>query len=260
MGNTPGIPRKESLYYDNGEKEFYRTDWMSRISGDTSIAALSIPGTHQTMARHGGIAYQCQSRSLRAQLNAGIRWLDIGCRHYENDLPLHHGMVYQYANLDDVFWTCISFLKDNSSETIILRIKEEHKPRQNSRSMDESVQLYIDKHDRAKDFWNEVDTMPTLKEARGKIVVLCSYGEATFGIKYDLLNVADKYDVKFYKVREKVDNVIAHLDEAKRGNISTMYVTYCSGSGGIIPYDCAEKVNEKVYNHISSAKKIDGES
>ena len=53
--------------------------WMSKLSDDTALRDVSMPGSHDTMALYsiGNLAGQCQSLSLKDQLNLGVRFLDI---------------------------------------------------------------------------------------------------------------------------------------------------------------------------------------
>src|SRR4051794_16484345 len=61
-------------------------DWMRGLPDGASLAALSVPGTHETMAIHGGAWTQTQEDfgdsggTLAAQLTAGIRMIDIRAR------------------------------------------------------------------------------------------------------------------------------------------------------------------------------------
>src|SRR6185369_14706240 len=61
-------------------------DWMRGLPDATSLAGLSIPGTHETMSTHGGALTQTQEDfgdsggTLAAQLVAGIRMIDIRAR------------------------------------------------------------------------------------------------------------------------------------------------------------------------------------
>ena len=48
---------------------------MAFIDDEESIAHLSIPGTHDTMALYGGDIAECQDWSLPKQLNEGIRYV-----------------------------------------------------------------------------------------------------------------------------------------------------------------------------------------
>jgi hypothetical protein len=55
-------------------------DWMRSLPDSTPLSAISIPGTHDSAALHGGLAAQCQSWTIKDQLEAGIRFIDVRCR------------------------------------------------------------------------------------------------------------------------------------------------------------------------------------
>ncbi|MFE6052765.1 phosphatidylinositol-specific phospholipase C [Kitasatospora sp. NPDC056446] len=108
------------------------TDWMSAVPGSTSLARMSVPGTHETNAIHGGDYVQTQQdfgdsgRTLAAQLNAGIRAVDVRVRIVEsNKFAIHHGAYYQQANFDDVLQRSQDFLRQHPGETILMRLKAE---------------------------------------------------------------------------------------------------------------------------------------
>ena len=102
--------------------------WMEGISDSKLLSELSIPGTHYTRSYgYSGILRHricCQSWTLPIQLNMGVRFLDIRCRSYFRDMPLHHGNCYIGCGLTSVLNKVKSFLEDNPSECVILRIKQ----------------------------------------------------------------------------------------------------------------------------------------
>ncbi len=107
-------------------------DWMSTVPGTTSLAQMSIPGTHETLAIHGGSMVQAQEdhgdsgQTLTAQLNAGIRAVDIRLRITGgNKFAIHHAAFYQNANFDDVLTQAQTFLKLHPGETLMMRLKAE---------------------------------------------------------------------------------------------------------------------------------------
>ena len=111
-------------------------DWMAAIPDQTGIGALSIPGTHDTLAIHGGLApwaYEAQedhgdsAATLDAQLDAGIRAIDIRVRVVNNGtaFAIHHTDVYQNANFDDVLTHASSFLAAHPTETILMNLHGE---------------------------------------------------------------------------------------------------------------------------------------
>lgn len=100
--------------------------WMRTIRDDVALTALSIPGTHNSCCVDVplGIA-ETQNVDLPDQLNAGIRFLDIRLAHYQDNLFVHHDVVHMGKNYTDVLEICVSFLKKNPSEFIIMLVKEE---------------------------------------------------------------------------------------------------------------------------------------
>jgi hypothetical protein len=54
-----------------------RLRWMSHLPDIIFLTDLAMVGTHDTMSFYGGDAVQTQTMSLRTQLNAGVRALDI---------------------------------------------------------------------------------------------------------------------------------------------------------------------------------------
>src|SRR5207302_1134087 len=97
-----------------------------------------IPGTHDTMAFYGGDAAQTQTMSLANQLESGVRVLDIRCRHIADVFAIHHGVVFQKVFFGDVLNDVIAFLKKNPSETVLMRVKEEYEPAENTRTFEET--------------------------------------------------------------------------------------------------------------------------
>ena len=91
-----------AAYSHDSDPGYRNPNWMSSLPDSRPLSQLSIPGTHDTMARYGGDIAQTQSMTLSMQLQAGVRALDIRCRHINNAFAIHHGLIYQNANFDDV--------------------------------------------------------------------------------------------------------------------------------------------------------------
>lgn len=181
-------------------------NWMSQVSDSTSLAALSIPGTHDTLAIEGGLlpsAYEAQqdegtsALTLTAQLNAGIRAIDIRVRIVNNGtaFAIHHTDVYENANFDDVLTKAQAFLAANPSETVLMDLHGEcdgdtteggigfsipgkcaDEPSNATEAMRESIfQSYVARYPGL--FYTPSVTgsstaaMPTLGQARGHIVL-----------------------------------------------------------------------------------------
>ncbi len=102
------------------------SSWMSDIPDDVLVTALSIPGTHDSGCIDGPLGFaKTQNLDIAEQLNAGIRFLDIRLAHYQDDLFVHHDVIYMGKNYKDVLQICVDFLVAHPSETIVMSVKEE---------------------------------------------------------------------------------------------------------------------------------------
>lgn len=68
---------------------------MANLSDNTQLRRLNIIGTHSSMSLGTwGDIFQTQESSLDIQLAAGIRAIDIRCRHYLNAFYIHERLIY----------------------------------------------------------------------------------------------------------------------------------------------------------------------
>jgi hypothetical protein len=236
-------------------------DWMRTLPDSTSLAALSIPGTHETMSIHGGSLTQTQEDfgdgggTLAAQLNAGIRMIDIRARvNTGNTFTIHHGATYQNANFDDVLNKLADFLGAHPREAVVLRFKQECTGQLGSctdvsgqASFPDIFDAYMAK--RPNLFWKPSVTRatgaatPTLGQIRGKVVLAVMngpqggpiehYGLTQFAGWHDGSStyVQDEYTVSNVNaIATKRDQVRRFLDTTSAGDRNTMYVNFGSGS------------------------------
>lgn len=115
-------------------------EWMARVPDQTSLASLSIPGTHdtETFDLVNNTKFQCQNHDLKTQLRAGLRYFDIRGRLVieeagggEETTPvigIFHAQVYTGYTLEDVLLTLFDFLDQHPTEGIIMRLKMEGPP------------------------------------------------------------------------------------------------------------------------------------
>ncbi|GAA0537832.1 hypothetical protein GCM10009415_19570 [Chitinophaga japonensis] len=217
--------------------------WMATIPDHYSLAQLSLPGTHNACARYepiGGTA-RCQALTLNEQLNAGIRFLDIRCRHVNNAFAIHHGAIYQRIRFEEVLAACANFLDNNPSECIIMSIKEEYTPSHNTRSFEQSFDAYARRY-AAK--WYLGAAIPPIGSVRGRIVLLRRFAasqaikgidasrwehNATFTIHnaQSRIRVQDQFVVPDNQA--KWHNSTALLQEASSRETETLYINFTSG-------------------------------
>lgn len=148
---SAGGAARANEYYDSIESASpANRTWMNGVPDGTSLAWLSVPGTHDSLALCGSAnepesAADCETistgitrtqadhgfsaKTLDTQLNAGIRALDIRVRVNKDGsglrFTIHHGVYYQYANFTDVLTHLKDFLAANPSETVLLHLKAE---------------------------------------------------------------------------------------------------------------------------------------
>lgn len=83
-----------------------RHNWMKGVDSLTPVSLLSLPGTHNagtyTCSRHQFIGVnKTQSLTVKDQLQAGIRFLDLRVRLVENELRINHG-PFAFGRLADI--------------------------------------------------------------------------------------------------------------------------------------------------------------
>ncbi len=179
-----GNPPKQAKPAEPAEpplpKDWSPHNWLGSIPGSKKLSELTIPGTHDSCTytlKVGELATpstRTQRLTLEEQLNAGIRFLDIRCRHINNAFAIHHDRVYLRLNFDDVLKVCKAFLTANPSECIVMSVKDEHTQGEGvTRSYEATFDSYVEG---SQDFWYLRDTIPLLKDVRGKMVLLRRFG------------------------------------------------------------------------------------
>ncbi|MVT43897.1 phosphatidylinositol-specific phospholipase C domain-containing protein [Chitinophaga oryziterrae] len=223
-------------------------NWMTSLPDNSSLAALSIPGTHDSGARFEPVSgtAKCQNLTIAEQLEAGIRFLDIRCRHIGDAFAIHHGSIYQNQNFNDVMLTCTAFLNNHPGECIVMCVKEEYDATNNTRTFEQTFDAYVQTY---SSYWSLGATIPSLGQVRGKIVLLRRFGAAatpkgidatawadntTFTISNSnaSLRVQDQYVVPDNTA--KWNNISALLNEAKTLNPAVLYVNFTSGYKSLI--------------------------
>jgi len=248
------------------------SNWMGAIDGNKSLTQLSIPGTHDSGARYEPVSgtAKCQNLTIAEQLAAGVRYLDIRCRHIDDTFAIHHGLVFQHIYFDDVLNDCIGFLNSNPSECIIMCIKEEHTPSNNTRSFEQTFDSYVAQN---PDKWCLTATIPTLGQARGKIVLLRRFNAVTIPKGIDATSWADNtvftIDNGFAKLKIQDKYVVPDNNakwtliqnlytEAKSQNFDRLYINFSSGYKmlyGILPSitTVSNFMNPKLVTYFTSS-------
>lgn len=167
-------------HLSNAEKlDHASKEWMAEIDDSKYLSELSLPGTHDSGALYsiGDLAGICQDFTIEKQLRAGTRFLDLRLELKGNSLKVVHGIVDERDTFENVVGVCKEFLESYPSETIVMSIKEENV--NDNGKFTEVLESRIQKN---PDLWYTGSDIPTLGEARGKIVLLCRYKNNTLGV------------------------------------------------------------------------------
>ncbi|XP_076611014.1 1-phosphatidylinositol phosphodiesterase-like [Chaetodon auriga] len=237
-------------YDDTPNPQFLNPSWMASIPNDQLLSEVTMPGTHNTMAVYGGVYAECQTWSLASQLRAGVRFLDIRVRHVKGNLTIHHGVSYQRAHFGHVLEGVADFLREYPSETVLMRLKEEFSETGNIYG---AVVDYIHRYADWDLLWHS-RLVPTMAEARGKLIILQEFSGGDLGMCYDSLDIADDWRVPtLLNVADKWKSVYNHLEAAPTGNMAQIFLTYSSGAGVLVyPRAIAKRINAQLYNYLKA--------
>lgn len=176
------------LAFMNKDTDAEAERWMADLADDMPLSEINIPATHDAGAANIVMDAQPQQSAGRAQqlyideqLRAGVRALDIRATTHDNDaydpIIVHGGYDTQCQRqgdeklrLSNVMDYCRSFLVAHPTETIIVTI--DGNDRGILSGSDTNVANAVDKYlnDASYPIWKG-DTVPTLGDVRGKIVL-----------------------------------------------------------------------------------------
>lgn len=234
-------------------------DWMAKLDGKLPLNEINLPGTHDSATQYVGLPFfsRCQDLSVRGQLNAGFRYLDIRLGDSDGRLKLMHGFVNCKTGaapwsgalyLDAVLKDCYAFLKEHPTETVVFAVKQEHGDLSAS-DFENLLAGYIAKN---PDQWLLTDRIPTLEQARGRLVLMRRYeDEAGLG--------ANSGIPMLWKDQNGHDDVSLHAAEEDNGYLLRVQDRYCYGAGDkwnafLAGLDTASTENGTISLHFLSTK------
>jgi 1-phosphatidylinositol phosphodiesterase len=255
------------------------SDWMAMLDDSRPLSEVVLPGTHDSATANVQLAYfsKCQALDIGGQLEAGFRYLDIRLGVSKDKLKLMHGFTncttsgWPWAGtltFDSVLGQCYDFLSAHPTETIVLAVKHEHGS-ETAEQFEAILSAYISEKPEA---WLLTDAIPTVGEARGKLVLLRHYEDPTqpdptLGIKcfwkkqkgnddvslnaavHDegsyRLSVQDRYE---YEADDKWNAFVSGLQAGETG-ADAVSIHFLSTKGKATfghPFAYAKKLNERL--------------
>ena len=152
-------------------------NWMKNIPDEFLISEINLVGTHDSATQFIRFRHfsRCQNKNIFDQLTMGIRFLDIRLKFDGEKLKLSHSFLTckktrnkkEDLLFQDVFNACCLFLKENPTETILMSIKREA-----GKSEESTFDYFYKNYIESSNIFYAKNSIPTLKEVRGKIVLL----------------------------------------------------------------------------------------
>ncbi|KAM4600425.1 1-phosphatidylinositol phosphodiesterase-like [Polymixia lowei] len=235
---------KDLFFNDNGKLQLpqsYNIPWMAAIDDCRKLSLITIPGTHDSMALHGGPLADCQALALKDQLRAGVRYLDLKVFALDDALYVMQGVMYQRSTFREVLDTVRAFLSEFRSEAVLIRVKPEAFDKASVNQMVQSL-ISNDQH-----VWVS-SGMPTMGKIRGKIVFVQN---SSFTLGVPLIDTDGKGDNTVSSTKKEDSKIMKHLRQATEAcGGDNVVLTYSSGTGFgtfwdmfLSPKRVAEKVN-----------------
>ena len=166
------------------------TYWQSLIPENTPLSLINIPGTHDSSTQYVTLSpfSRCQGKNIFQQLEAGIRLLDIRLELRDSEFYAVHGIAdcrtskkrkSPLLRFEDTFASCVNFLHQHPTETVIISLKME---RGNNRDsfFPSFYNQFIEPNLK---IWYLENRIPVMGECRGKLVLMrrCDIGSTDKG-------------------------------------------------------------------------------
>ncbi|MDI3407427.1 phosphatidylinositol-specific phospholipase C [Streptomyces cavernicola] len=225
-------------------------EWMAGLADGAALSSLTIPGTHDSGARFGGPWSECQNTTVAEQLNSGIRFLDVRCRAIDGSFAIHHGAAYQELMFGDVLIACRDFLAAHSSETVLMRVKQEY----SEVSDVDFAAIFTDYLDVRgwRSLFHIGDALPSLGQARGKVVLIADNGGLPGGVRWGDTSVFSLQDEYMAEPFAKWPKIEAHFRKAA-AEPGPFYINFVSTAAGLPPRWNADRLNPQVHELIDGA-------
>ncbi|MFJ8163455.1 phosphatidylinositol-specific phospholipase C [Streptomyces sp. NPDC096136] len=225
-------------------------DWMAGLGDSTALQRMTIPGTHDSGARQGGLYVACQNTSIAEQLDSGIRFLDVRCRVTGGSFAIHHAAFFQNLMFGDVLVACADFLAAHPSETVLMRVKQEYSTESDA-TFRAVFDDYLD-HRGWRPLFRIADTLPTLGQARGRVVLLADNAGLP-GLRYGdggVFDIQDDYNTEpFGKIGRIQDQFRKAVQQPGR-----LFVNYTSTAAYMPPRWNSDRLNPQVHAFVDGSE------
>lgn len=168
------IPLDVSANSLQRRRRFRATDWMGLLNDDIPLTMITIPGTHDSAAYTSSVPFvSTQTMDFLEQLNEGIRYFDLRCAVRKDVVEMVHGVSFLGMTLSAVLETMYLWLAVNTTEALIVQIKQD---RGNDRSKVDFTEAVIALLSQRSERWRTANDVPLLGALRGRIQLFRRFG------------------------------------------------------------------------------------
>lgn len=232
----------------------YANEWMAGIPDDALLSSVNIPATHDTGT--AGVVEDlvpsvsitsCQNLYYDEQLNMGARSFDIRANATKDDASaadvkiVHGDELWQCQEkngsdltLQSILNTSLGFLEKHKSETVILTVKPDAG---STIGLEHAVAEFIEKN---KDKVHSGGDIPSMKEARGKIIFLRRF------------NLTKNYDSS---VERAMGFNLTNWDDIKYKDYKYAYKLYDDGKNHVYIQDAYNTYGSEKWPYILETMK-----
>ncbi|MDJ0384099.1 phosphatidylinositol-specific phospholipase C [Streptomyces sp. G-G2] len=226
-------------------------DWMAGVPDATALQRMTIPGTHDSGARQGGLYVACQNTSIAEQLDSGIRFLDVRCRVTGGSFAIHHAAYFQNLMFGDVLVACWNFLAAHPTETVLMRVKQEY-----SQESDATFRAVFDDYldNRGwRPLFRIADALPgSLGQARGAVVLLADNGGLP-GLRYgdgSVFDIQDDYMAEPFAKRGEIEGQFRRSVQQP----GKLFMNYTSTAAALPPRWNSDRLNPQVQSFVDGGE------
>lgn len=171
-------------------------NWMASLPDTVLLSEINMPATHDTGANaviqdmnsvlDNASVTKCQKHYFEEQLATGVRSFDVRCNASAGNTSVHDVMIvhggehFQCYNrfgrelsLGEILDISKLFLQKHPSESVVILLKPDAGTHAD---LARTLANYVEEN--SQYFWHS-DTVPTLRQARGKIVLLRRFADST---------------------------------------------------------------------------------
>jgi hypothetical protein len=210
--NVTKWTRHDVPYYDQGLLTFTihqdtvplaNERWMAKLNGDVPLCDINLPGSHDSAAIFVvNTPWRDQDATITEQLRGGIRALDVRLKVLSTGTGMYQfltchgsfnaGPVGVYQSLESLLDECATFLRLNSTESIVMSIKMDDWDGHQGASgaVLTALRTLLDSYP----VLTGLTAMPTLRQARSHIYLFNRINtDPNLGVPLDIVENQEAY-------------------------------------------------------------------